>query len=323
MIKRLLLFLGHDRFDDMEMTVLVHEAIFESSVSKLSTLVRITAGDHCVSTDANTRGIFQQPVHITVEQGTTKLVIDLLDSRDVLLATLLLDIEAICMNANNLQPETIYMITKKGTRIHNPQIKLTMVVNHEDEAERGTLSAGFANFASDVNILVSEQLKKAKRGATSGQETVSELDVLKEACSGPLECFEGLGYSQKVYVAVIGPPISRRWGLGIWSDKDDYLACHPPNQEVDLLKVQSIQADPTRNHVFVLHSYDARRVRYSLTFRRVDRARDVWVEILRLLVTKAREDKAAVRQVRKTGIAKDVAKSSLRSKLGKPSWFRS
>merc|ERR1719215_944552 len=178
--------------------------------------------------------------------------------------------------------------------IRNPRVKLTMVVESDGDPETGLLSD---SRAPDIDFLVRQQLRKAKTNIGS-KKNVSELDVLKDACAGPLEIFEGLGDTVQVYVAVIGTPISRRWILGVWNDQEDYIAKRQPRQEIDLMRIQSIQADPMRNHVFVVHCLDETRVQKSLTIRRVDRNRDVWVEILRLLVMKARETVSKIKASR-------------------------
>merc|ERR1719261_620057 len=69
-IKRCLRCIGVDKFDDFEMMVLVHEALYTASAQKMSTLVRITAGGQTVSTDQNSKGNFQQPLTLFVEQGS-------------------------------------------------------------------------------------------------------------------------------------------------------------------------------------------------------------------------------------------------------------
>merc|ERR1719316_1219782 len=91
-LKRFLRFSGHDRFDDFELMMLVHEAMFERKEVKLTTVVRVTAGLHSVRTDPNSNGIFQQPLHITVEQGTDQVVVDLMNMQGATLATLTLDV---------------------------------------------------------------------------------------------------------------------------------------------------------------------------------------------------------------------------------------
>ena len=65
-----------------------------------------------------------------------------------------------------------------------------------------------------------------------------------------------------------------------------------PTHEIDLLHIQSVQPDPTRTNVFVVTYYNKdskARVSEKLVFRRIDRARDVWVEMLQLLITKAHD----------------------------------
>jgi len=264
--------------------VLVHEAMF-GGVQKdtLTTIVRVTAGAHVVKTNASLNSVFQQPLHITIEQGTEHLVVDLLNSNNSLLATVHIDVDQI-QNEINMQPEIVYQMRQRGKGILNPKVSLTMVASSVDDPEQGMIADGAI---SDVAILVRQQLKKAQ--IKHGGENPSEMDVLKEACAGPLELFEGLGHTQKVYVAVIGPPMARRWVMGIWRNQHDFLQKEKAVQEVQLLKIQGIQADKKRNDVFIVHHFDESRARQKLTFQRVDRNRDVWVEILHIVTMKARE----------------------------------
>lgn len=287
-----------DEFDDFELMILVHEAVYEN-MSKQDTCVRITAGAHSVTTDYSSKGVWQQPLHITVEQGTVTLETEFLDRRGRVLAKLNLD-----SLENVLRPtekgevlnEMMYEMKTKSKGIIKPKIKLTLVVQDGTDEEIGLLGPA----TTDVDILVRQELQKAKQKGESRDEVLNEMQVLKEACSGPLELFEGLGTTNNVYVAAIGPPESRRWILGIWKDKKDFLSKKPAQQEIDLLKVETVKGDPTRHHVFVVNAFDSARNRRSLTFRRVDRARDVWVEILHLLVLKARAAKKARKDATRT-----------------------
>lgn len=281
--KRILLCMGHDSFEEFELMVLVHEAMFGGVQREtLTTVVRVTAGAHVVKTQPSLNSVFQQPLHITIEQGTDHVVVDLLNSNNSLMATVNIDVDQI-QNDINMQPEIVYQMRQRGKGILSPKVSLTMVASSVDDPEQGMIADGAV---SDVAILVRQQLKKAQM---SGGENQSEMDVLKEACAGPLELFEGLGYTQKVYVAVIGPPMTRRWVMGIWRNQHDFLQKERPVQEVQLLKIQGIQADKKRNDVFIVHHFDESRARQKLTFQRVDRNRDVWVEILHIVTMKARE----------------------------------
>lgn len=285
--KRFLRVTGHDEFDDFEVMMLVHDAMFERQDAKMTTVVRVTAGAHYVRTDPNKNGIFQQPLHITVEQGTEHIIVDLMDSSDRVLATLTLRTVEDVLQAK-LPPEQVYSMKQKNKGARNAKIKITMQIQDSEDAEKGIL----ASVSPDVDTLVRMQLAKA-REAGKYRGDLSEMEVLKQACSGPLEVFEGLGTTNKVWVSIVGPPASRRWMLGIWNEKRDYDAKRQPINEIDLLRIQSVQADPTRHHVFVLNYYDESRVRQSCTFRRTDRARDVWVEIIHLMVQKVHDNRKA------------------------------
>jgi hypothetical protein len=307
---------GHDEFDDFELTILVHEAMFEKKESKLTTMVRVTAGPHEVKTDTNSNGIFQQPLNVTVEQGAHTIMVDLLDSHERMLASLPLDTMEHVLGPSGMQSEMIYNMKPKGKGIRNPKIKLTMICSSAVDEESVLLSG----VSTEVDIFMRQQKHKAEQEGRA-DAGMSEIDLLKDGCSGPLELFEGLGKTANVYAAVLGPPVSRRWALGIWSDKHKYDAKSKAIQEVDLLKVKSVQADPSRHHVFVVNYVDESRHRQSLTFRRIDRARDVWVEMLHVLVRKVHDAKEATRQERqKTGKATG---SITGSKSFNSSWFKS
>lgn len=296
---------GHDQFDDFELTILVHEAMFEKKETKLTTKVRVTAGAHVVKTDPNSNGIFQQPVNVTVEQGTDTINVDLLDSHERVLASLPMDTMEHVLAPAVVQSEVVYNMKQKGKGIRNPKIKLTLVRSSASDEESNLL----AGVSSEVDIFMRQQLQKAQQEGKTEKE-VSELSLLKEGCAGPLELFEGLGKTTNVYAAIIGPPTSRRWALGIWSDKPKCDAKSRAIQEVELLKIQSVQADPSRHHVFVINYVDDSRHRQALTFRRIDRARDVWVEMLHVLVQKVHEEKKALRQDRQTRVEKPQSSST-------------
>lgn len=296
--KRCLRCLGVDQFDDFELVIFVHRAIFEHK-DKLATVVRVRAGPHMVSTDPNSRGIFHQALHVTVEQGVSELEVDLCDAHGKALATLNFDTAQHLLKPEDLKPETLFSMKQKAKGVLNPKIMLTMVVSHESDEATGLLSSSAG--AGDMGMLVAQQLRKAKEQGSfeGGGDEFTEIDVLQKACEGPLEIFEGLGKTKAVYATVQGPPTSRRWLFHVWPDQKASLA-GAPKFEVNLLKVQSVQADPTRHHVFVIHYFDECRIRQTLTFRRVDRARDVWVEILLLLCRTAREAHKQNRKSQKT-----------------------
>jgi len=304
-LKRFFRLTGQDKFDDFELMILVHEVMFDchQQGKKKERIVRVTAGHHSVATDSNTNDIFQQALHIDVEQGTESVHVELVSTSGSVLATLTLDTVKDLVAKSFHDPETMYTMHAQRAHLGNPKIKLTMVMGKQEDTEAGLLRN--ADMTSEVDVLVRQQLRKAKiDNADSHTDNhgervedvnpdLSEMELLQKACSGPLEMFEGLGQTRSVYVAVIGPPTRKRWALAIWPDSAHYQKKHSPIKEIDLLKVESIQADPARHHVFVVNFFDKQKVRETLSFRRTDRARDVWVEILLLLVTKSRDMRLA------------------------------
>lgn len=292
-MKRCLRGIGYDECDDFDLMAMVHQATLDSGHSKRLQL-RITAGDNVVQTDSSPNGIFQQALHISVVQGTYELVLDLLDKNRV--------VATMPLRANKVQKEETargeitYKMSSKNKHYRNVRVMLSFEIDRRDDMEKGML----ANMTSEVDILVRQQLQKVK----SSGEDASELGLLMSACEGPLEIFGAqwakLGAHSLVYVGVLGPPASRRFVLGLWDDKYSFEARKHARQEVDLLRVESVQSDPIRNHVFVVAYYDENRIRQTLTFRRRDRARDVWVEILQLLVTKAHDTRKAQKEKRGT-----------------------
>lgn len=288
-IRRCLRAAGHDQFDDFELTVMVHEVNFDRGGDRTSTMVRITSGPNSALTEAASSGNFQQPLTINVDQGSPDVLIELLDSSESVLAQLRLDVMRDVLGSRAPGPESVVGMRARSSRVRNPRIKLTMQVHTDDDLEANRDPSG-----NEVEWLVRQQLSKV------GGSDAQEPDALKAACSGPLELFEGMGGLDKVYVSILGPPSSRRWALGVWRDKNDFDRRALPVVEVDMLRVRSVQADPTRSNVFVMNYFDEHRVSQRLRFRRVDRARDVWVELLQRVITKIHDSRRDKKEKRNT-----------------------
>jgi hypothetical protein len=307
LIKAILRISGHDQFDDFEMMVHVHEASVEKKEAKLTTFVRLTAGAHSVQTETSSKSVFQQPLHILIEQGTSHLQIELLEKSrsERVLAALKMDVMKDILGPKSHAPEQVYHMQQKGRGFRNPQITLTLVTDMND------LETGGLGNSDEVGWLVKQQLKKAKEEVKEegGGEASTEIDLLMKACAGPLELFEHLGKIYEVYVAVLGPPNSRKFAFGIWNNKSEFDNKHRAIKEVDLLRVSSVQADPTRANVFIVTYINEHKSSQRMMFRRVDRARDVWVDLLQTVVFKAREHKKEQKNQRMTASKGLSAKS--------------
>lgn len=284
-IKRCMRCCGCDPFDDFEVMILVHEAYFDQKLENVKTSVRVTAAAHKIATDPSSKSCYQQPLSVFVEQGTDKIAVDLLDYRDKIVATLLLDPQKDLLNINakgNAEQlvEKMYVMKNKGKDVSNPKIKLSIVFDGEGEVETGLLSG--LNLSSTAEWQIKQQIKKTG-GVKKGQ---SETQMLAQACAGSLDMFQGIGNAETCYVAVVGPPAQKKYTFGVWANHSAFERKSSPEEEVDLLKVKSIQGDPARSNVFTVNYFDSNRVVQQLAFRRIDRSREVWMEMLQLLIKK-------------------------------------
>eukprot|EP00438_Fugacium_kawagutii_P015371 Skav225131 [mRNA] locus=scaffold1056:55793:56623:+ [translate_table: standard] len=91
-----------------------------------------------------------------------------------------------------------------------------------------------------------------------------------------------LGGSQTSSISITGPPDQKRYTLCIYKDESSCNKGGNPEVEVELLKVLSVQPDPARSEVFIINYLEKNtlKVKQRLTFSRIDRARDIWVEML-------------------------------------------
>lgn len=306
--KRLLRWSGHDHFDDFELLILVHEVVCDHKKEKLKTFIRVIAGCHVAETDPSSRGIFQQPLHIFVEQGTARVSLELLEEPSQrLLARAVLETERDILKTPSLEREQVIAMQLKGRGVQNPRLKLTMMVSDGHDAEQGLLTGHQPEgMADDTRILMHQQLRKAEsqqrsseksstyRGGSSSSISSTDINeeqkqqrLLKQACAGPLDVFEGFGATRRIYCGVKGPPEARGWALGIWPSKEECDRGGRPWKEIDLRRIKCVGADPQRSNVFLITYFDQRRDQQKLMLRIVDLNRDVWVHMLLLLIKKA------------------------------------
>jgi len=295
-IKKWMRATGTDKFDDFEMMMLVHDVQCTTTKTKLNTLVRVTAGLQTVETDESNKSIFQQPLSIFVEQGTEMVNVELLNSRErKVLASLKLDTLKDILEPKPNMHEKVIPMKQKSKGVLNPRIKLTIILNSESEAERGLLSG--MDLGTEANLMLRSQLHKVEHDAPKG-EAISELDLLAKGCAGPLDMFGSWGSRETVYIAIRGPPDVRKFSLGVWKDKMEFERGVKAYPEIDLLRIVSVQPDPGRTEVFVMNYLDSGKVKKRLTFRRLDRARDVWVEMFQLLIKLVHDQKESKKKAR-------------------------
>mmetsp|Transcript_18093 Transcript_18093/g.52714 ORF Transcript_18093/g.52714 Transcript_18093/m.52714 type:complete len:348 (-) Transcript_18093:437-1480(-) len=294
-IKRWMRATGADKFDDFELMVLVHEAMYTSTHKKLTTLVRVSAGMQVVETDESNKGLFQQPLSILVEQGTDVICLELIEKKGKkVLAALKLDIEKELLDQKDGMRQKVVSMKQKSKGVTNPRLKVTFALNTENEAEKGLLAG--IDLGVQANMMLREQLQMAEDGIEG--EPMSELDLLAKGCTGPVDMFGKWGSRDTVYISVKGPPEVKRYCLGVWKDRGDIGQSLKALHIIDLLKIVSVQPDPGRNEVFVITFMTAEKTKKRLTFRRLDRSRETWVDMFQLLIKRIHDKKESERRHR-------------------------
>jgi len=282
-----------DSFDDFDIELLVHEALYDQRSAGLETSVRFRAGSYSVQTDRSRGGNFQQPLNLFVEQGTSVITGELLDDRDCVIAKMTLDpvADVLTKQKNGCFPlEKVHTMKPKGRAVTNPKVKLTMMLDEPEDVETGLLAG--VDMSHDCRY----QVKLLKPRGSS--KKMADLDVLALSCAGPLEFFQGLGATQKVYVGILGPPLQRKYILAIWESQLSMDKQERPLAEAELLRIRSVQPDPARTNTFKVHYIDKNRINQHFAFQRIDRSRDVWVEMLQLLIKQVHAGNDQVKKVK-------------------------
>lgn len=291
-IKSLFLWAGVDRFDDFEMMFLVHEASFVSKREKSSVVVRVQAGSQEVTTDRSRNGMYHQPLAVFVEQGTPHITVSLIGNDGSTLAVLKLVTVDIVENHMDII-DKVYIMKQKKKDLLNPRIKLSLSMDSILDEEKNLFAD--MNMSPETDMLIRKQKQiQAQSPAVSGsekKEELSELELLAKSCAGPLEMFGSWGSILNKFVAVIGPPVEKKYRFCIWDTKQASETQEKPEMVIDVRKVLNVIPDPGRSDVFTLDYVDANKLKKKLTFRRIDRTRDVWVEVLHLLIKLVREAK--------------------------------
>lgn len=305
--KRLFRALSVDSFDDFELLLIVHEVLYNAN-AKAKTKVKVTAGQHQVETEISNKGIFQQPLSIFVEQGTSELVVELLNGSNYVLANKKFRVQEDILAGPEVVRQKLFPMKQKEKGILNPRVKLTILKDGNSEEDAIMPNLSFTESANNVEttLFLREQIWKhqeesAVEEAKSLQTGVafepsrplSELEVLARGCEGPLETVSGWGNKSGAYLAVQGPPKTKKYTFCVWPSQVKYERGEKPDEEIEVLKVLSVQPDPGRPEVFMVNYMKPDKTKHRTTFMRLDRGRDAWVELLQLFITKVREEKDA------------------------------
>jgi len=276
----LLMRVGFDVFEDFDLVVHVHEVTYKAA-KKLKLRVRLTAGQEAVTTSKSSKGSFQVSLHMLVRQGTQYLIVEVISESEVVLAQHKLHIDLDILQQRRVQ-DKLFNMKPKFRALNNPAVRLTLQCCRVNDVEEGILSS------RDPEV-VKQRDQRDKPDWSKDWSNTNDTEALSRACRGPVEVFGSFGNTTKRFVGIEGSPGAQRFVLGIWNDEHECEARLDAQLEVDILRIESVQADPGRFDVFVVHYFDHRGVSRKLTCRIIDRPAKMWVEMLHNVITRARE----------------------------------
>lgn len=300
-IRRFLRCIGYDAFDDFEAIIFVHEASFRlkaNSGKKSATFVRVIAGGQMAETDESSNHAFHTPISILIEQGSDVVKVELIDYyTKKILGRLRLDVVQDMLKSKDCANERWYGMVKGNGPALNPKIKLSIVCDTDVAAESGLLQGSRAADGqfNETDFMLRQHFKQVTEEQPSASHE-SDLDLLAKACAGPLERFKAWGRMEAVHIAILSPPEQRKHALGIWTDAMDFERRRRPGEVIELARIQGVMADPGRHDVFLMGYIDSNKRSQQQAFKKVDRARDVWVELLQLLVKRIHDQRSAAKE---------------------------
>jgi len=343
-VKMCLRCIGGSKFDDLWLTIVVHEVITEI---RDSIAVRIRAGSYEVMTEYISPvagGTFQETLNLFVEADADEVVVEVLCTRGLVAKTTFSVVKDVIKVGENGVFEKVFKLRPKMRGVQSATATLSLVATQEEDG---------VDYYDPPDIfddawLVERQLERLKKEMEKEEgHQVTEIQVLKKVCYGPLDIFDSLGERRHVFVAVLDPrtkyaeqrlrtagnaviapnaiglqiPTSQasersssssrkqprgesaeaiadaeartkpKWRFAIWDSKAKWEACAIPTQEIDLLRISSVQDDPDQRNSFVIKYFDESRQPQEMHFRRIERSRAIWVESLRNIISAAHEDK--------------------------------
>jgi len=301
--KKMFRVLRIDKFSDTKINLVVSEASWTGDYEY--TQVRVTAGDEVVSTEVSDDGNYRQGFEFFIAQGTSVVLVELLDDSGNVLANLpldpLLDLR-MCSGQPGFDKQALDMddVATDITRA-----RIVLAIYDQSFAEDSRFHHILDRVDQEDRILVEQQLLQtyhANYGSADedpDHAKISEFELARKTCSGPVHVYGGWGSKREVYIAVLGPPQCHDWTLGVWETKEAYDGHKDAQERINLLRVLSVQAEPTRQDVFVINFMVTKTQRQRLVMERIDRSRDVWVDMIKIVVDYVHERRARRQQHRK------------------------
>lgn len=266
--------------EEFQLLAHVSEVLYKGA-RKAKLRVRLAAGRDIALTPRASKGMFLQTLTLLVKSDTQKLLVEVLNESDVVLAVTKLDIQAEVLQSSGA--EKVYTLRPKFRGLTSPSIRLSLKIAdvvHDSEQDKVEAQASRWDHPMD------SASTNAQRALDVEAESATNL---KLCCSGPVEVFGTWGKTTPGYIGIDGSPLSQRFILGVWADEQEYESRLDGQKEIDILRIDSVEVDMQRLDVFIVSFLDHRGVRRTLRCRLLDRPAKVWVEMIHEVISRARE----------------------------------
>jgi len=301
-IKKLFLATGYDPFPDTFMNVMISKVRF-NSVGKLGMMVRITAGDEVVQTQVSFDKTFREGFRLFIAQGTHEVVVELVDeNQSTVYASISLDPDMDIKVGNDppgFDEQELVMDEAPLDGVQVSSCKILMAFFGRNYFAEDKFEGILSHVKDSERVLVEQSLLKTYEEQAGSYGSADSADALGDeekaqptnfeivvgSCSGPVYLYGYLGKKRKVFLSITGPPVSGEWQLGVWDSEESFKKGGDAQEKINLLRVVSVQAEPSRTDVFTILFMVTRTQRQKLVLERIDRSRDVWVEMLKVLVS--------------------------------------
>merc|ERR1719277_1996777 len=133
---------------------------------------------------------------------------------------------------------------------------------------------------------------------TGRRHRPSSLELVAKACEGPVHVYGAWGSKKDVFLGVVAPSpgAGTEWSIGIWSTEHEFKRGGNPTETISILRVMSIQPETQRPEVFLVNFMITRTQKQRLVFERIDRSRNLWVEMLMLLTELVHQERIEKRK---------------------------
>merc|ERR1712124_55261 len=125
-------------------------------------MIRITAGQQEAITSKSSKGIFQDSLNMSVQQGTQDLVIDLITESKVVLAQLKLNVEKDILGAKSIaksSQEKVWPMKERSKECPlNPVVRLTFSITGERDLEDPLMNSMLQGKDPETIMLMQQQL---------------------------------------------------------------------------------------------------------------------------------------------------------------------